>query len=263
MTARPTGSPVAGGVHAQCDGPDGAPAVVLSGSLGSTLEMWDPQVGALVAGGFRVVRYDHRGHGRSPVPQGPATIADLGADVLGLLDRLGLQRVRFAGLSLGGMVGMWLAANTPERIDRLALLCTSPLLGPPENWTDRAATVRTQGTGAVAGAVVGRWFTPGHASAHPGEAERMRSMVAATPAEGYAACCEAIAGMDLRSDLGRITAPTLVVAGEHDPATPPDHAERIAAAVPGARRHVLDGGAHLANRECADEVNRLLTAHFA
>ncbi|WP_017625121.1 3-oxoadipate enol-lactonase [Nocardiopsis chromatogenes] len=263
MTAQSTGHPIAGGLHAVDSGPDGAPAVVLAGSLGSTLEMWDPQAEALTAAGLRVVRFDHRGHGRSPVPDGPTTIADLGADVLDLLDRLGLDRVGFTGLSLGGMVGMWLAANAPERIGRLALMCTAAWLGPPENWTDRAATVRAHGAGAVAEAVVGRWFTPGYAAANPDEAARMRRTVASTPAEGYAACCEAIAAMDLRADLGRITAPTLVVAGAHDPATPPEHAERIARAVPGARRHVLDGGAHLANRECADEVNRLLVAHFA
>ncbi|MBB6170916.1 3-oxoadipate enol-lactonase [Nocardiopsis mwathae] len=249
-------------VHATADGPADAPVVVLSGSLGSTLEMWEPQVAAL-AERFRVVRYDIRGHGRSPVPDGPYSMADLGGDVLRLLDRLGADRACFAGLSIGGMTGLWLAAHAPERVDRLAVLCTSALLGPADSWAQRAATVRERGAGAVAEAVVGRWFTPGFARREPGVAERMRAMVASTPAEGYAGCCTAIGRMDLRADLAAITAPTLVVAGADDPATPPEHAERIAAGITGARLRVLADAAHLASWEQADEVNGLLLGHFA
>ncbi|GAB3205103.1 3-oxoadipate enol-lactonase [Marinactinospora thermotolerans] len=248
-------------VHHVIDGPEDAPVLILGGSLGSTLEMWEPQVADL-ARDLRVVRYDMRGHGRSPVPGGPYTIADLGADVVRLLDRLGVRRAHFAGLSIGGMTGMWLGAHAPERIDRLALLCTSALLGPPEGWSRRAATVRAEGTGAVAAGVVERWFTPGFAHAEPAVVERMTSMVAATPAEGYAGCCAAIERMDLRPDLPAIAAPTLVVAGADDPATPPAHAELIADAVPGARLEVVGPGAHLASWERADQVNPLLRAHF-
>lgn len=246
-------------VHHVAQGPPQAPLLVLSGSLGSTLEMWRPQIEAL-ARDFRVVCYDTRGHGGSPVPPGPYSLADLGGDVLRLLDRLGAERAHFAGLSLGGMTGMWLAAHAPERIDRLALLCTAPKLE-PEGWRRRAETVREQGTGAVAAGVVQRWFTPGYAEREAGVAERMRAMVAGTPAEGYASCCAAIEHMDLRPDLPGIAAPTLVVAGAEDPATPPDHAERIAAAVPRSRLRLVDG-AHLASWESAEEVNGLLRAHF-
>ncbi|GAA1079846.1 3-oxoadipate enol-lactonase [Nocardiopsis composta] len=249
-------------VHAVVDGPAGAPVVVLAGSLGSTLEMWRPQVGPLLAAGLRVVRYDHRGHGGSPVPPGPYSIAGLGGDLLRLLDRIGAERASVAGVSLGGMVGMWAAALHPERINRLALLCTSALLGPPEGWTDRAATVRAEGTGAVAGPVVGRWFTPAYAEREPEAVARMRDTVAATPPEGYAGCCEAIADMDLRPELPGIGAPTLVLAGGDDPATPAEHARAIAGLIPGARLHVLDGGAHLASWECADQVNPLLVEHL-
>nr|WP_184638815.1 3-oxoadipate enol-lactonase [Streptomonospora salina] len=246
-------------VHHVVQGPRDAPLLVLSGSLGSTLQMWRPQIDAL-SQDFRVVAYDTRGHGGSPVPAGPYSLADLGGDVLRLLDRLGAERAHFAGLSLGGMTGMWLAARAPERIDRLALLCTAPHLE-PDGWRRRAETVRDEGTGAVADGVVQRWFTPGYAEREPGVAERMRAMVAGTPAEGYAGCCAAIQHMDLRPDLPRVAAPTLVVAGADDPATPPEHAERIAAAVPHARLHRVDG-AHLASWESADAVTGLLRTHF-
>ncbi|PSK98871.1 3-oxoadipate enol-lactonase [Murinocardiopsis flavida] len=248
-------------VHHTVDGPPDAPVLLLSGSLGSTAAMWEPQATAL-RDTFRVVRYDTRGHGRSPVPPGPYTVADLGRDALALLDRLGVRRAHIAGLSLGGMTALWLAANAPERVDRLALLCTSARLGPPEAWAERAATVRAEGTGAVAGAVIGRWFTPGFAAREPATVERMRAMVAATPAEGYAACCEAIQGFDLRADLARVTAPTLVVAGAEDPAAPPEHGERLAAGISGADLHVLPAAAHLASWEQSGAATRLLRAHL-
>lgn len=245
-------------LHAVVEGPVDAPVVLLLGSLGSTLEMWDPQVPALVAG-HRVVRADTRGHGRSPVPPGPYVLDDLVDDALLLLDRLEVDRASVVGLSLGGMTAMRLAARAPGRVDRLALLCTSALLGPAQGWTDRAAAVRAGGTGAVADAVVGRWFT---GAADPGLVARMRAMVAATPAEGYAACCEAIGAMDLRADLPRITAPTLVVAGADDAATPPAHLRVIADAVPGTRSLVLPQAAHLASAEQAAAVNAALLLHL-
>jgi 3-oxoadipate enol-lactonase / 4-carboxymuconolactone decarboxylase len=246
-------------LHVVEDGDPAAPAVLLLGSLGSTLEMWDPQVPAL-AGRFRVLRCDARGHGRSPVPPGPYALDDLVDDVVALLDRLGVARAHVVGLSLGGMTALRLAAREPARVDRLALLCTSALLGPAQAWTERAATVRAQGTGAVADAVVDRWLTP--AGRDPALLERLRAMVAATPAEGYAACCEAIAAMDLRHDLSRVAAPTLALAGADDPATPPVHLEVIAAGVPGAVLQVLPRAAHLASLEQADAVNAALLAHL-
>jgi 3-oxoadipate enol-lactonase len=248
-------------VHFVAEGPPDAPVLVLSNSLGSTLAMWDPQVPVL-ARHFRVVRYDHRGHGGSPVPPGPYEIADLGADLLGLLDGLGVARAHICGLSLGGMVGMWVAAHAPERVDRLVLCCSSARLGPPEAWLQRAATVRAQGTGAVADAVVGRWFTPGYAARNPALVARMRAMIAATPAEGYAACCDAIARMDLEPDLQAIGAPTLAIAGADDPAIPPEHSHRIAAGIADCRVVVVEDVAHLANVEQAEAVTALIRDHL-
>lgn len=237
------------------DGPPDAPALLLGPSLGSTVAMWEPQVPVL-APRLRVVRFDHRGHGRSPVPPGPYTVDDLGGDVLDLMDHLGLDRAHYAGLSLGGMVGMWLAAHAPERIESLALLCTGAQLPPAQGWLDRAAAVRTGGMAAVADAVLARWFTADFAGAEP-----YRQMLLSTPAEGYAGCCEAIAALDLRPVLGQIRARTLVIAGEQDPATPPELGRAIATAVPGARFVAVAGAAHLANVERPDVVSELLAAH--
>ncbi|MEV1287354.1 3-oxoadipate enol-lactonase [Micromonospora sp. NPDC049679] len=252
-------TPVA--LHHVIDGPADAPVLLLANSLGSTIAMWEPQLPRLTAG-FRVVRFDTRGHGRSPVPAGPYALADLGADVLALLDRLDVERAHFAGLSLGGMVGMWLAAHAPQRVDRLVLCCTSARLGPPEAWAERARTVRAQGTAAVADAVVQRWFTPAYAARHSPRIAAMRAMVAATPAEGYASCCTAIQEMDLVPALPRITAPTLVIAGADDPATPPVHASTIAGHLAGARVTVVPDAAHLANVEQPDRVTDLILEHL-
>jgi 3-oxoadipate enol-lactonase/4-carboxymuconolactone decarboxylase len=249
-------------VHHVEEGPASAPVVLMVGSLGSTLEMWDPQA-ARLAGHFRVVRYDARGHGRSPVPPGPYSLDDLVDDALALLDRLGVQRASVVGLSLGGMTALRLAARAPHRVERLAILCSSALLGPAQDWTDRAATVRAQGTAAVADAVVSRWFTPALREKDPALVRRMREMVAATPAEGYAGCCEAIAGMDLRADLAHITAPLLALAGADDPATPPEHLASIAAEVPLGQLLVLPGAAHLANVEQDEAVTAALLTHLS
>ena len=243
------------------DGPSHAPTVVLSNSLGSTPAMWDPQFPAL-AERFRVVRYDHRGHGRSPVPDGPYELDDLGADVLALLDRLGLERVHWCGLSLGGMVGMWMAINAPERIDRLVLCCTSARLGPPEMWADRAATVRAHGVDAIADAGIERWLSPGFIEREPEIAARIRAMLAGTPAEGYAACCGVIERMDQVPRLGEIRAPTLVIAAEDDPATPPEHGGLIASSVPGAQLAIVNDARHLATIERPEEMTELIVGHL-
>jgi 3-oxoadipate enol-lactonase len=250
------------GLHHEVAGPVGAPTVLLGGSLGTTLEMWDPQMPAL-AERLRVVRFDARGHGRSPVPDAPYEIADLGRDVLALMDALGIERAAYAGLSIGGMAGMWLGAHAPERIDRLALLCTSAHLPPASGWAERAAVVRAAGsTEPVADAVVARWLTEPFARAHPELRAELRAMLAAQPPDGYAACCGAIERMDLRPDLGGIRAPVLVIAGEDDPATPPEHARGIAGAIPGARLEVLASAAHLASVEQPEAVTRLLLDHL-
>ena len=248
-------------VHHTFAGPEQAGVVVLSNSLGTTLEMWEPQA-AVLARGRRVLRYDMRGHGRSPVPETPYSIADLGADLVALLDLHGIERASLCGISLGGMVSMWVAAHAPERVDRLVLCSTSAIMGPPESWTDRAALVRREGMGAVAGLVVARWFTPGFAAARADVVAAIRAQLASTPPEGYAGCCEAIKNMDQRPDLPSISAPTLVIAAAGDPSTPPAHARTIAGLIPGARLEVLDRGAHLVNVEEPDLVTPLISAHL-
>ncbi|KRB75101.1 3-oxoadipate enol-lactonase [Nocardioides sp. Root190] len=248
-------------VHYVITGAADAPVVVLSNSLGSTHTMWDAQADAL-AEHFRVLRYDTRGHGQSPVPVGPYDIDDLVDDVVTLLDTLGVKQAHFVGLSLGGMTGMRLAARNPERVDRLVVLCTGAHLTPSSGWTDRAATVREHGAGAVAEAVVQRWFTSAYLDAHPDVKTTCEEGVAATAAQGYASCCEVIAAMDLRPDLPTITAPTLAIAGRDDPATPPPSLQEIADNVQNGRLLVVPDAAHLANAQQPETITPAIIAHL-
>jgi 3-oxoadipate enol-lactonase len=179
---------------------------------------------------------------------------ELGSDLVALLDRVGIGRACLCGLSIGGMISMWTAAHARERVERVVLCCTSARLGPPEAWHERAAAVRAGGVEAVADGVLGRWFTPAFREAHPEVIDAMRGILCATPREGYAGCCEAIAAMDLTGDLPLIAAPTLVLAGEHDPATPPEHGRRIAELIPGARFEIVPNAAHLASVERPEET---------
>jgi len=195
-------------------GAAGAPVLVLGNSLGTTGELWQPQLGPL-GRSFRLLRYEHRGHGGSPAPPGPYSIAGLGADVLRLLDEFGIKSAYYCGVSLGGMVGMWLAASAPERITALALCCTSAYLQPAQLWRDRAARVRADGMASISRQVVARWFTPGYQDAHPGTvAGFVSTLEREVIPEGYAGCCDAIAAMDLRPLLASVSAPTLVIAGQ-------------------------------------------------
>lgn len=248
-------------VDYELTGPSDAPVVVLSNSLGNDRTLWDAQVPAL-AEHFRVLRYDQRGHGATAPAPGPYDLADLGGDVLELLDDLGIASAHFAGVSLGGMTGMWLAENAPERIATLVPICTSANLDPRQAWLDRAAQVRANGTASMFEATLPRWFTPA-LSAEPQVRAKYRAMLTDTDDESYAACCEAIASMDILDALPSITAPTLVIAGAADSATPPAHGEQIADAVPGAKLEVLAEAAHLANAEQPEAVNELLVAHFS
>jgi len=242
-------------------GAGGATTLVLSNSLGTTQDLWGRQLPEL-AGHFRVLTYDHPGHGASELPEQPCTVEAFADGLLGLLDDLGLERVSVCGVSLGGMVGMALAAKVPERVERLVLACTSTYLGPPQQWDERARVVRAEGMEAIADAVVGRWFTPELAQIDPDTVARFRAMLAATPPEGYARCCEAIGAWDVRGRISAITASVLVVAGAEDPATPVGHAELIASRIPGARLHVLERAAHLANIERAEAFTGAVLEHF-
>jgi 3-oxoadipate enol-lactonase len=245
-------------------GPRDAPALLLAASLGTTLRMWDPQADALRNDhGLRVVAYDQLGHGASPAPPGPYSIAQFGERALELMDHLGIERASFAGVSIGGMVGQWLAAHAPERIERLVLICTSAYLGPPDPWLARARAVREAGTvEVVADMVVDRWLTPPFAAAHPEARDALRAMLASQPAEGYAACCDAIAQLDERSDAAAIKAPTLVLGGAQDAAIPPEHQERLAGSIAGARLVILDPGAHVVTVERAGIVTDLIADHL-
>jgi 3-oxoadipate enol-lactonase len=235
------------------DGPEKAPVLVLSNSLGTNHAMWDGQVAAF-ARAFRVLRYDTRGHGASEVTPGPYDVALLAGDLLGLLDDLGLARVSLCGLSIGGMTATWIAAHAPERIERLVLCSTSALMGGVDAWNARIDAVRRDGMTAVTETVLERWFTAGFRAARPQAVERVRRMLLTTPATGYAACCAAVRDMDHRALLARIATPTLVVAGTHDPATPLAHSQVIVGGIPGARLVELDA-AHLSNIETESAFN--------
>jgi 3-oxoadipate enol-lactonase / 4-carboxymuconolactone decarboxylase len=251
------------GLHYVVEGrtePD-APVLLLIHPLGGELAIWGP-VMPLLRSRFRVVRYDLRGHGRTPAPPGPYTVEALGKDAIELLDRLAVERAAVCGTSIGGMIAMWLGANAQSRVSSLALLCTSARLAPPEAWHERAALVREQGTQAVAEASLGRWFTPKFAARRPDLAERARAMIGRASAEGYAGCCEAIASWDFRDQLARIQARTCIVAGGRDPVTPPSHAYALGAAIPIARVTVLEQTAHLALAEQPERVAQLLLAHL-
>jgi 3-oxoadipate enol-lactonase len=239
------------------DGAPGAPVLVLSHALGLSMAMWDPQVVPL-SRVFRVVRYDHRGHGGSPVPAGRYRIEDLGRDVLRLLDRLGLARVAFCGLSLGGMVGLWLAANEPERVDRLVVCSAAARMPRPNDYAERAKLVRAQGMDAIADRVIGRWFTPAFLTRRPDAVAGIKALLLASPPEGYAATCEALAAMDLLDDLPRIVASTRVIAAAEDQSTPPEQSEEIARRIPGADLVVIPNAAHLANVEQPEIVTNLV-----
>jgi 3-oxoadipate enol-lactonase len=247
--------------HHQIHGPLDAPPLLLGGSLGTDLGMWEGQLP--LAGAVQLVRFDHRGHGSSPAPPGPYTIADLGRDVLDLMDALELQRATYAGVSLGGMIGMWLGANTPERIERLVLMCTAARMPNADVYAQRAVTVRGAGsTEGVADAVVDRWLTPSFGAAHPEIRTWLRMVLTSTDPEGYASCCEAVGRMDLRDQLNRIGAPTLVISGAEDRATPVELQDLIAVAIPGSRHEVVDSAAHLPGIEQPDRTNELIGEHL-
>ena len=240
-------------LRVRIDGPERAPWLVLSNSLGATLEMWQPQVAAF-SEHYRVLRYDTRGHGSSSIPPRPWTIADLGGDVIGLLDALQIERAHFCGLSMGGATGMWLATRAPQRLDRLVLCNTTPWLGPPQTMTARIAQVRRDGMAPLVEGILQRWFTPEFRASDAAAVDRIGQMLLAAPAEGYAGCCEALRDMDQRDDLPRINAPTLVIAGTEDPSPSVDAARQWTAMIPQALFIELPA-AHLSNIGAATAFN--------
>lgn len=236
------------------DGPEAAPVVMLSNSLGTDLHMWDPQIAAL-ARDFRVLRYDMRGHGHSDAPAGAYSMDRLGCDAVELLDALRLQTVHFCGLSLGGMVGQWLAVRAPERVERLILANTSACMGPPSNWQARIEGVLADGIVPLAEASLARWFTPGFPDRAPDLVAPVRTMLLANNPVGYAGCCAAIRDMDQRPTSCLNTRPTLVIAGRLDPATSVADGAFLADSAADGELCVLEA-AHLSNVECPIEFGR-------
>lgn len=241
-------------IEFRLDGPEGAPLLVLSNSLGTTWEMWQAQIPALTQH-FRVLRYNTRGHGRSPVGQQPVTLEQLGQDVIALLENLNVQRACFCGISLGGMTGLWLNRHAPERFCRIVVANTAARIGQEAGWRDRAATVREQGMDPVAQSAADRWFTPAFRQNNPEVVYPLIEQLAATPAEGYAACCDALAMADLRDELTQMPRPMLVIAGESDPVTTARDAEAIVVDAPHAHFLILPAS-HLSNVACAAAFNQ-------
>lgn len=236
-------------LHYVIEGRLDAPVLVMSNSLGTTLQMWDPQMPTLLRH-FRVLRYDTRGHGRSSVPQEPFGMAELGADVLAVMDHAGVTHAHYCGLSMGGMTGMWLARNHAGRFGRFVLANTAALIGPVSVWDNRIATVRSEGMAAIVSGVLERWFTPSFRASDVDAMAPVRRMLLECNPAGYTANCAAVRDADLRAELAHIEAELLVIAGEQDSATTPEQGRAIAAAAPRAGYLSLDA-AHLSNWELA------------
>jgi len=247
-------------IHYELDGRVEGPTLVLSNSLGTNLSLWDSQL-PVFAQTFRVLRYDSRGHGQTSTTQGKYSVEMLGRDVLQLLDALHLERVNFCGLSIGGMTGMWLAVNAPQRVENLVLSNTAPKIGKLDTWNERIRAVREGGTKAVAQQVVERWFTPEFRANHRDEVAKIRQMIESTSTHGYAASCAAVRDFDFWEKVGMIHAKTLVIAGTHDASVPTSDAQKLAKQIPGARYSEFTA-AHISNVEAAnqftDEVSSFL-----
>jgi 3-oxoadipate enol-lactonase len=240
----------------EISGDEGLPVLLFSNSLGANLAMWEPQVTSL-APHFRILRYDTHGHGKSSAPSGPYTVEKLGYQALNLLDHIGLERASFCGISMGGIIGQWLAINFPERIDKLILADTAAKIGTSETWDNRIETVLRDGLNSLIPGLLERWFTPRFHAAHAEIAAATVAMVSATNVQGYVACCAALRDADFRSSLQAIRSPTLVIAATNDPVTTPQDGRFLAEAIPGAR-YVELAAAHLSNVEAADEFNAAL-----
>ena len=245
-------------MHYELSGPVSAPVLVFSNSLGTNIKMWTPQVEAL-GERYRILRYDTRGHGQSVVTPGPYRISQLADDLLGLLDRLGIEKVSFCGLSMGGMIGMTLALRVPERVGKVVLCCTAPKLGSGEIWNARITGVQKGGMAAVTDAVLERWYTPTFRAAAPAQIQETKHMLLTTPPEGYVANCEAIRDEDLRERIAGIRIPTLILMGKYDPVVPLADGRFMAERICGAK-YVELPAAHLANIEASDVFTKELAS---
>ncbi|MGI9482620.1 MAG: 3-oxoadipate enol-lactonase [Hyphomicrobiales bacterium] len=241
-------------IHYQFDGPETAPVLLMSNSLGTNLGMWDDQISAFTPE-FHILRYDKRGHGQTSAPEGEYTLDQLGGDVLALLDTLQLEKVYFCGLSIGGMTGQWLGRNAADRLHKLVLSNTSAHMAPKDMWDERIKAVLKGGMEPMVDTVTSRWFTPEFIANEPERVAKVQEMILTTPPAGYAGCSAAIRDMDQRDGISNITVPTLVISGDKDPATPPKHGRLIADTIAGARYVEIAGAAHLANIEQTETFN--------
>ena len=243
-------------IHYELSGSEDQPTLVLSNSLGTNFAMWDPQM-AQFSKHFRVLRYDTRGHGKSQITPGPYTFDTLARDVLALADNLGIGKFSFCGLSMGGVIGMWLAMNVSYRLQKVLLCSTAAKIGTADTWYARIEQVRKAGTKSIAAATMERWFTPSFRQQHPESVEQIRTMVESTDKEGYIACCEALREVDFRETLSQVRTPTLVISGTHDPATTPADGKFITGAIPGAQYAELNA-AHMSNVEQSEQFTNVV-----
>ena len=251
-------------IHYEIEGPGDAPMVTLSHSLAAALELWDLQLPVL-RGGYRILRFDTRGHGSSSAPPGPYTIEMLAADVIGLLDHLAVRRTHFVGISMGGMIGQVLAGRYPDRLDKL-VLCDTSCRVPPEMtpiWEERIRTAETEGMKALAEQTLERWLSKEFRVNQPEIAERIRKRILLTPVPGYVGCSRAISAFDFLGELSKVTAPTLVVTGEKDESAPVSAAEAIQKQIGGSELVIMPGALHLSNIEASDLFNRKLVSFLA
>ncbi|MDT0304433.1 alpha/beta fold hydrolase [Streptomonospora wellingtoniae] len=248
-------------LHYRFDGPRHGPVVLLLAPPGAKWTVWEPQMPELTRE-LRVLRVNHRGHGRSPAPDGDYSMDDLGADLIALLDEFGLERLSVVGAGVGGMLATWLAAARPWTVARLGYVAGTAAVPPGGPWRAMADRARAAGMTAVVDEATRCWFTPGFAEYRPDVVKRLAEEFTGVAAAGFAGWCAAIAGLDQRRLLARVRAPALVVASAHDPLLPPGRGRGLARGLPGARLESVSGAAHLAGIERADRVNELLTEHL-
>lgn len=253
-----------GSFRVTVDGAAQAPALILSNSLGTTLEMWNPQIEAL-AQRFRVIRYDTRGHGGSPITEGPYSFEQLGLDVVAILDALGIEQAAFCGVSMGGHTGLWLGIHAADRFNAIAVCNSAAKIGTEQAWKERADFLRQGGQAAMqelALTAPDRWFTAEYIRQHASQVQAAQQQLAQLSVEGYAACCEALAGSDLRNDLHCISVPTLLVAGEVDPVTTVEDAKNMQAAIVGSVIGVI-AASHLSSLEAPEAFTQMLLSFMA
>lgn len=250
-----------GSIYYALSGREDGDLLVLSNSLGSNLSMWNKVLAPLEAEN-RVLRYDTRGHGGSSISPSPFTLDDLGRDVLSLLNEIGARSVNFCGLSLGGLIGMWLGMHAPQRLNRLILANTAARIGSPEMWDERVTAVRRSGMEALAASTPARWFTANYRETHIAEMKQIEAMIASTSPDGYLACCAVLRDSDLRPSISSIAIPSLVIGGAHDSATPPSEGRALTAILPHAQYVELDSS-HLSAWERPDEFGNAVLSFLA